>query len=431
MRHTRCDWGSLGLTVPDIRLPAPGIDLTKWAVVACDQYTSEPDYWAQVRALVGDAPSTYHITFPEVYLAEGYGRVADIQAAMAAYRAQGVFAQALRGFVLVARQTQSGTRLGLVLAVDLEQYDFTPGAASLIRPTEGTILARIPPRVRIRQGAPLETPHVMLLVDDPAHTVVAPLYAARAALPALYDVALMQGGGGLRGWAVTGDALCGVADALEALRAQAEGLLFAVGDGNHSLATARQCWLDLRDTLTPAQRQAHPARYALAELVNLHDPSLCFEAIHRVLFHVSPEALLRDWRAYAAAQGIAWAAGEARRDAPGMTAQALTFVAAGHEAAGTAVLPRGALILSALQAFLDAYAAQHPAMEIDYIHGEEALRALCAAPDTAGFLLPALDKADLFPAVRRGGVLPRKTFSMGEAHEKRYYMECREILSGE
>ncbi|MCL2811730.1 MAG: DUF1015 domain-containing protein [Clostridia bacterium] len=393
-----------GVVIPRVLLPAPDVDLTKWAVVACDQFTAEPDYWQQVEEIVGDAPSAYRLILPEAFLAEGKRRAPVIHHTMGDYMARGVLREAVHGFVLVERTMAAGQRLGLVLAVDLEQYDFSPGARSLIRPTEGTIIDRLPPRVRIRQGATIESPHVMLLVDDPDCQLIEPLYGTRDSLRPLYDFELMMGGGRLRGWAVEEpEHMVGINNALEALDAHSDGLLFAMGDGNHSLATARQCWLDLREGLTPEQRQEHPARFALAEVVNLHDKSLNFEPIHRVLFHVSPQEV-----------GDAWAA---HIHAPPTT---------GNQCWQVPGTP-GKLAVAVVQDFLDGFVAGHPDAEIDYIHGEEAVRTLCRVPNTVGFLLPAMDKATLFPAVRAGGVLPRKTFSMGEAWEKRYYVECRAI----
>ncbi len=413
-----------GIRVPDILLPKANIDLRKWAVVACDQFTAEPAYWQRVAETVGDAPSAYRLIFPETYLAQGMGRVKDIHRAMRDYQTQGVLETASHGFVLLERGTSAGNRLGLVMAVDLERYDFSPDACSLIRPTEGTILARIPPRVQIREGAPIEASHVMLLADDPMRTVVEPLYAAREQLRPLYDFELMQGGGHVRGWAVeTPEALDQLADALEALRAAGDGLLFAVGDGNHSLATARQCWLNLRGTLTEAQRAEHPARFAMVELVNLHDDAMRFEPIHRVLFHADPEELGAAWASYAQAHGLGL-----MYEAPSPGEQGGVFVSAAGSLPWKLSTPKAALAVASVQDFLDGFVASHPVAEIDYIHGEDSLRALCAAPRTGGVLLPALDKAALFPAVRAGGVLPRKTFSMGEAQDKRYYLECRAIV---
>ncbi|MDR3051283.1 MAG: DUF1015 domain-containing protein, partial [Oscillospiraceae bacterium] len=345
----------MGIAVPQALLPAQGVDAARWAVVACDQYTAEPAYWQAVARLVGDAPSTYHITLPEVYINEGTDRVPAIHETMARYRAQGVLTPTPRGFVLVARQVRGGERLGLMLAVDLEQYDFAPGAKSLIRPTEGTVAARIPPRMAIRRGASLECPHVMLLADDPGDTLIAPLYAERAALPPLYDVDLMAGGGRVRGWAVADDARIGrVQAALSGLYDACGGLLLAVGDGNHSLATARQCWLDLREGLSAEQRRHHPARFALAEVVNLHDPALRFEGIHRALFGVEPDDALDAWARWARALGLGPASRAAR---PGE--QGMTCLARGMRIPLALSTPRQPLLLAPLQAFFDAYLAAH------------------------------------------------------------------------
>lgn len=418
-------FNALGLAPADILLPAPHIDLSRWSVVACDQYTSDPAYWKRVEAYVGGYPSTLRITFPEAYLADGFGRVASIHSEMKRYLGDGTLVKAVTdGFVLVERALASGTRLGLVACVDLEMYDFERAGASLVRATEGTILERIPPRVRIRTGAPLETPHVMLLVDDPGRTVIEPLYQRRKRLAPLYDFDLMEGGGHLRGYRVDTPALKEqIAGALDALRKACDGLLYAVGDGNHSLATARQCWLDLRETLPPEARATHPARYALVELVNLHDEALVFEPIHRVLFGVDEQDVLRQLSVYLLRHGAALATRRAQK-----VEQGLTFVC-----------PKGTLQLAVqnapfslpvatLQRFLDGYLQSRPDARLDYIHGDDFARGLGRQAGNACFLLSAIDKFSLFPAVRRDGALPRKTFSMGEAFEKRFYMECRSIL---
>ena len=403
------------LHTAEILLPRPGVAPETWAVVACDQFTAQPEYWRRADALVGDAPSALRLILPEAWLGEGEGRIPAIHAAMADYLEKGILAPAVEdGFVLVERQTPAGLRPGLVVALDLEAYDFTPGSESLIRATEGTVLERVPPRARIRAGAPVELPHVMMLIDDPGDTVLGPLLARRERLRPLYDFELMLGGGHLRGWAVEGADAKGVFDAIDALNARADGLLYAVGDGNHSLAAARQCWLDLRETLTPAARENHPARFALVELVNLNCPALIFEPIHRALFGVEPAALIAEFRAYLAANGGDEGEGDdlAAFDGAG---NAWRFKSTQHP-------------LRRLQAFLDGYLAAHPEAGIDYIHGEDALRALVNRPDAMGFMPRAFEKGELFDYIRRYGVLPRKTFSMGEATEKRYYMEARGIL---
>ena len=397
-----------------ILLPRAGIDPEKWAVVACDQFTAQPEYWRKADALVGQAPSTLRLILPEAWLVEGEARIPAIHAAMAKYLSDGTLETAVEdGFVLVERDTPAGARPGLVVALDLEAYDYNPGSASLIRATEGTVLERVPPRARIRAGAPVELPHVMMLIDDPGMTVIEPLLQRRASLRPLYDFELMLGGGHLRGWAVEGEATRGVFDAIDALNAKADGLLYAVGDGNHSLAAARQCWLDLRDTLPPQARESHPARYALVELVNLACPALVFEPIHRALFGVNPSELMDAYRETLRADGAELGEGD----------DLVAFDAAGH----TWRFKSEEHPLARLQAFLDRWLSAHPGARIDYIHGEAALRGLIDRPDALGLMPRPFDKSELFAAIRRHGVLPRKTFSMGEATEKRYYMEARGI----
>lgn len=397
-----------------ILLPAEGVAPEKWAVVACDQFTAQPDYWQAAEAIVGDSPSTLRVTLPEIYLGESDARVPGIHAAMAEYLASGVLAEAVHGFVLIERTTPAGVRPGLVVALDLEAYDFSKGSTSLIRATEGTVPSRVPPRARIRAGAQLELPHVMMLIDDPACTVIEPLYARRDGLRSLYDFELMLNGGHLRGWAVEGNQTDGVFAAIEALCAACDGLLYAVGDGNHSLAAAKQCWMQLKETLPAAEQENHPARYALVEMVNLACPALVFEPIHRVVFNVDTKALAAALCEHLTANGMTAGSGD---DLVVFDADSeLRFASVQHP-------------LNALQGFLDDYLAAHPEAEIDYIHGDEALRKLVAGhPNTMGFMPRTFDKTELFPAVRSWGALPRKTFSMGEATEKRYYMEARRIL---
>ena len=403
------------LHTAQILLPRAGVELEKWAVVACDQFTAQPEYWRRADALVGDAPSALRLVLPEAWLGESDARIPAIHRAMEDYLASGTLETAVPdGFALVERVTEAGARPGLVVALDLDQYDFRADSQSLIRATEGTVLERVPPRARIRAGAPVELPHVMMLIDDPDDTVIGPLMARRDALRPLYDFQLMLGGGRLRGWAVEGADTRGVFDAIDALNARAEGLLYAVGDGNHSLAAAKQCWLDIQKTLTPEQRACHPARYALVELVNLATPSLAFEPIHRALCGVDPEALMAEYGTFLAADGADAGEGDDLIAFDG-AGRVWRFRSEEHP-------------LRRLQGFLDGWLARHPEASIDYIHGEAALRALVQGPDALGLMPRAFDKGELFGYIRRFGVLPRKTFSMGEATEKRYYMEARRIL---
>ncbi len=406
-----------GIMPADIYLPAKHVDPAKWAVVACDQYTSQKDYWEKAEAIVSDAPSTLRIIQPEIYLAEAEKTIPLIRSAMKEYLEKGVIEPRVRdGFILTERRTESGARLGLIAAVDLDQYDYAPGVQPLIRATEGTITERIPPRVKIRDGALIESPHIMMLIDDPECLTVEAIYAAVREDEPLYDFELMLGGGHLRGWSVTKDEhLNMLSDALGVLNARADGFLYAVGDGNHSLATAKACWEKCKQTLDQSEWETHPAKYALCEIVNLHSPALVFEPIHRVLFSADADSVLHNFTAYLQKKGLTAVEG---RD--------IVFVS-GEKETGISVSGEQALPVAILQPFLDEYLKEHSEIHIDYVHGEEAVRSLAVNKNT-GILLGAIDKGLLFPSIRSGGVLPRKTFSMGEAHEKRYYMEVRKIV---
>ena len=401
------------LHTAEILLPKPGADMEKWAVVACDQYTAQPEYWREAEKVAGDAPSALNLILPEAWLEESRERIPAIHQAMADYLSSGTLVSAVPdGFVLTERTTPAGVRPGLVVALDLEAYDFSKGSESLIRATEGTVLERVPPRARIRAGAPLELPHVMMLIDDPECTVIEPLLARREALRPLYDFELMLGGGHLRGWAVEGEDAQAVFKAVDALNARADGLLYAVGDGNHSLAAAKQCWTELRPTLTPEERLRHPARFALVELVALEDEALEFEPIYRVVECDTADFL--------------GALNEVTAGQPG--AQTVTVITAEGEKTVSFAAPTHALTVGTLQEFIDGYAAAHPGTKCDYIHDEASLRALANRPGSVGFLFEGMAKEELFPYVRDHGTLPRKTFSMGEARSKRYYIEARKIV---
>ncbi len=401
-----------GIQSTDIYLPAPTVDMAKWAVVACDQFTSQPKYWHEVETIVGDAPSTLRLIQPEAFLEQG-DNTEKVNATMQHYLEDGTLQCAVKdGFIVLERETPSGKRLGLMVALDLERYDFTTGTL-LTRATEGTVADRLPPRVKIRQNAPLELPHVLVLIDDPDRTVIEPLIAAKQAETPLYDIDLMQNGGHLRGWAVEDEASkSALSKAVNALYNKADGFLYAVGDGNHSLATAKICWENLKATLSPAEAESHPARYALVELENLHDEAILFEPIHRVVFRVDAKDLIGGFKAYVAKQGMALVPGDE-----------IVFVGREGYALANA---NGMLPIAVLQNYLDEYLQTHDAT-IDYIHGEQTVRDLCAAPDSLGILLQGIPKDGFFDGIRVGGHFPRKTFSMGEANEKRYYVEARKI----
>lgn len=445
----------IGIGVPEILLPEKGVDMTKWSVIACDQYTSQPEYWEDVERITRGSPSTFGLIFPEVYLDEADcgGRIEKINSTMDSYIGDGTITPLKPGFVLVERLLPGGgTRYGLVVAVDLESYEYTCGAKSLIRATEATVLERLPPRVRIREGAALELPHIMLLIDDGEKTVIKPLLSERGGMEKLYDFELMKNGGHIKGYAVNSEELLSsIRLGLEKLALPEEFrrkyrvgpergvLLFAVGDGNHSLAAAKAHWESLKASLPSAAAAGHPARYALAEVVNLHDDGLRFHPIHRVLFNVSPEALLNELAGfYSNAKGAAavrvtsdqsaGAAGNAGGGSHGRAeSHVIPFVSADSRGSIVVDNPACNLAVGTLQTFLDRYCAKNPGVRTDYIHGDDVVLELGSKKGNMGFFLPALNKHDLFRTIILEGVLPRKTFSMGEAEEKRYYLESRGI----
>lgn len=423
--------------IDDIFSPADlllyrGEDPSAFAVVACDQYTSEPDYWRRVEQRVGESPSALRLIFPEACLktADFDDTVAAINRTMGCYLHQGLFRECPDSLLYVERRLRGGrVRRGLVGKLDLECYDFSAGSQSPVRATEGTVLERIPPRVKVRENAPLELPHVMVLFDDPDRAVIEPLAAKRGGFESAYAFDLMEDSGRLEGWLLPKEERERIACALRRFgdRAAFEGrygiadpakgvLQFAVGDGNHSLATAKQCYLELKARIGRDAALRHPARWALVELVNLHDESLAFEAIHRIVTGVCREELL--------------AAFEGRfrlSDTDGPGCQRVDVVIDGRQTARYIANPSRNLPVGSLQAFLDEYAAAHPGTEIDYIHGADVVRELSAGPDSVGFLLPPMAKEELFRTVILDGALPRKTFSMGEACDKRFYFEARRI----
>ena len=414
----------------DILLPKD-CEYSKWSVVACDQYTSQPEYWQRVEEYVGRSPSTLRLILPESCL-EGPNVETDIMEinnTMSRYLREGRFVEHPNTLFYVERTLDNGkVRRGLMGMVDLEQYDYEPGSSAPIRATEGTVLSRIPPRVAVRKNAPVELPHVMLLVDDPDKTVIEPLADQTDSMQVLYDFDLMERGGHIKGWELTEDQQAQVARALGNLADPAKFnarygtkdeavMLFAVGDGNHSLATAKECY-ERQKRLTPPEHWATlPARYALVELDNLHDASLEFEPIHRLVFGVKPEELLSAL--------VEYYPGAQRGDEAG--GHKLAYVYGETQGMISVPHPAAQLPVGTLQNFLDWYLARHKGVRVDYIHGEDVARKLSAQPDTVGFLLPAMGKEELFPTVIRDGVLPRKTFSMGEAHDKRFYLEARKI----
>ena len=396
------------VTSTDILLPCAE-DMGAWSVIACDQFTSEPEYWAAAEARAAEKPSTLSLMLPEAWLhtvrADGAdGRIADT---MRRYLAEGVFQTVPDSFIYVERTLSDGrVRRGLVAALDLEQYDFTGTQRARVRSPEGTVEERLPPRVNIRRGAPLEMPHTLLLMDDRTDSVLSLAEKAKDTLEKVYDFDLMLGGGHIAGWRVSGETKAAVQSALDALdnaplqrekygdAAENGKLTFAVGDGNHSLAAAKRFWEEKRETLPENERETDPARFALVEIENIHEPSLDFEPIHRVIFDTDTTAFAAEFTAHR----TEWEAED--------------------KTLGERV--------AAAESFCRAYIAAHGGY-IDYIHGDDTARSLGEKPSCAAVLLPPVEKSGLFLSVLKNGALPKKSFSMGNARDKRYYLECRKI----
>lgn len=391
----------------DIMLPVTN-EPEKWSVVACDQYTSQPEYWERVKNFVGDAPSTLNLVYPEAFLSEGESRIEKINSAMKKYMEQGLFNEYKDCLIYVERTLSGGrVRRGIVGAVDLECYDFRKGAKSAIRATEGTVMSRIPPRVKIRENAPLELPHVMLLADDPEDVIFSSVSKGKM----LYDFDLMENGGHLSGWLLDGNRADSVISVVDAFAQTAEdGLVFAVGDGNHSLATAKTCWDNIKASLNERERLTHPARFCLVEIENIYDKVLEFEPIHRIVFNVDKKAFTEKFIK------------ECACTAENNGGQYVSVVVDGKRTDYYMNSKTTPLSVGTLQKFLD-----NEECEVDYIHGEDVVCDLSKKSGAVGFLLPKPEKDALFETVIKDGALPRKTFSMGEANEKRFYMEAKRI----
>lgn len=387
-----------------ILLPKEGFD--KWSVVACDQYTSEKKYWDDVKEIVGECPSALNIVLPEIYLSDdNTPYINSINSYMEKYLNDGVFEEFDDAMIYVERESNNTVRKGIVGVIDLEDYDYTKGSDALIRATEQTVLERIPPRVAIRKDALLEMPHVMLLIDDKERKVIEPLESKKSSFETAYNFELMQGGGHIEGYFIDKETQTVVQNALESLiSGEKSDMLFAVGDGNHSLATAKECY---------RQNPTEPNRYALVEIVNIHDTSIEFEPIYRVMFNVDTDDFMTKFID----------AHKASADDPTHDYECVTKDGSKNiSVKATAKLPVGTL-----QVFIDEYLKENPQVKIDYIHGEDVVYDLCKESNTLGFIFKGMGKSDLFPAVVSDGSLPRKTFSMGHAHDKRYYIEARKI----
>ena len=411
----------------DIYLPdLEGEKGTKWACVACDQYTSEREYWRAARAYVDGTPSTLDMMLPEAYLDMEGVAIPQINGRMREYLENGVLTRHENSMIYLERvQSDGKVRRGIVGAIDLEEYDYNKGSTTITRATEGTVLERIPPRVAIRRGAAIEMPHIMILVDDRDRTVVEPIAAKAASYKKAYDFDLMANSGHVTGYFVDESDFDKINEALNALCADgvmqekygvdAPALLFAIGDGNHSLASAKALYEEIKAEIGAEAAAAHPARYALCEIVNLHDEALEFEPIYRVAFGVDREEFVKEL--------------EAHLDACNGDGEAQSFELIIGEESKTVKCerPTAQLPVGTLQAFLDAYVKSHEGVVIDYIHGIESTRTLAKKENAVGMLFEGMSKDMLFKTGICDGALPRKTFSMGHAADKRFYIECRKI----
>lgn len=441
----------LGVKVPNIMLPNQNIDLTKWTVVACDQYSSEPDYWEETASITANNPSALNLIFPECYLEEDDAdeRIAKINSTMEQYIKNDIFSELDEGFILIDRKTAyQPSRKGLVVALDLEKYDYNKTAKTLIRATEGTLLDRLPPRIKIRENAPVELPHIMVLIDDPEKTVIEPLFKKN--LETVYDFELMQNGGHIKGFKVDqAEDLKHIEDGLSKLAEpdifnkkygldSQEVLLFAMGDGNHSFATAKAIWEKIKqETSDFAEIENHPARYALVELVNIHDEGLVFEPIHRVMFGAEKETTLSEFAEFAKQKGwnfkLDKCADRAAWDAICANiskSKEHVFPYVTKDEYGVITISDSSFNLdyATLQEFINFFDETHKEATVDYIHGTESLVTLSSKDNSIGFFCSTLDKNELFKTIIIDGSLVRKTFSMGEADEKRFYLEARKII---
>lgn len=426
---------ALGIGTPDILLPKKGVDLKKWAVVACDQYTSELDYWERVSSYVGDEPSTLHLIFPEVYLEkeDPNNRIATIQEAMKTYNEQHLFETYEKSFFLVHRKTANNLeRWGLIVALDLDQYDYNEASRSPIRATEGTILSRIPPRKLIRKDVPFELPHILVLINDMDNFVIEPLKNLNGSLEKMYETDLMENGGQVTAYRINnGELLDQIATTFEKLHAtinEENPIFLAIGDGNHSLATAKACWEDIKTTLTEKEALNHPARYALAEIVNIYDSGLLFEPIHRVLFNIDKELFFERLQRYCESLTITDESDvDSLIESIGLQNGRQRFGYVDKNGLKLVLInrPVGSITAATLQLVLDSLIEDN--VVVDYIHGEDVTLSLGSKEGNIGLLLPGIEKETFFDTIISDGSLPRKTFSMGDANDKRFYLEARKI----
>ncbi len=402
-------------------------DMTKWSVVACDQYTSEPEYWNEVTKIVGDAPSTLNLTLPEIYLEESdvNERIKRINENMNKLLAEDFFNELEDSMIYLERTQSDGkVREGLMGIVDLEDYSYEVGSQTLIRATEKTVIERIPPRVKVRENAKLELPHIMILIDDEKKDIIESLKNKVTETDVVYDFDLMKNGGHIKGYKLNGEVINEINTKLENLadkdyfekkyNVYDKGiLLFAMGDGNHSLATAKACYENLKKTMSEEEYLNHPARYALVELVNLHSSALEFEAINRVVFDVDSKKLVEELNKYYTINEKG-------------NGQEFELITSDCVKKLYIENPKSNIAVGSIQIFLDEYLKNNSG-KIDYIHGDDVTKELTLKGNNVGFIFKPMKKEELFRTVILDGALPRKTFSMGHSYDKRYYLEARKI----
>ncbi len=438
----------IGLHVPTILLPNQDIDMTKWSVIACDQYTSQPEYWEKVYALVNSSPSSLNIILPEIYLKScNINKKAEyINKNMLDYVKKGILIPQMPGFYIIDRKTAyAESRKGLIAALDLEKYNFEKGSKTLIRATEDTIISRVHPRIKIRENALIELPHILVLVDDPEKTVIEPLFDRNP--EKIYDFELMINSGHIKGYRINDTSLIKeIANNLAKLAdpevfhdkygvPDKNTLLYAIGDGNHSFATAKILWERIKQKAENNENiMNHPARYALVELVNLHDEGLSFKPINRVVFNIDIEDILQNMKSFYEKRGSLFS--YKMFETNGHSEIEAINIENAHNIPFVTILGSGNIIINNpevdlevenLQLFLDSYVENKRDAYIDYVHGKDATSSLASAPNRIGFFLPPLQKNKIFKTVILNGALPRKAFSIGEAEEKRFYLESRRI----
>ena len=416
----------LPLKRANILLPKD-VDMTKWSVVACDQYTSEPEYWKEVEKEVGSSPSTLNLILPELYLEDTdvEDRIKKINKTMEEYLDESMFNEYKDTMIYLERTQKDGkVREGLMAMVDLEDYSYEKGSQTLIRATEKTVIERIPPRLKVRENASLELPHIMILIDDEKKNIIESLKDKVASEDVVYDFDLMENGGHIKGYKLSDEVINGIESGLESLmdkdyfekkyNVKNKGvLLFAMGDGNHSLATAKANYENLKKTMSEDEYLNNPARYALVEVVNLHSPALEFEPIHRVIFNTDVNNLVEELHKYY----------DINEDGDG---EYFELVTKDFDKRLYISNPKSNIAVGSIQMFLDDYLKDHSG-KLDYIHGDETTRSMGSEEGNVGILFEAMPKEELFRTVILDGALPRKTFSMGHSYDKRYYLEARKI----